>query len=79
MVGLGEAELKLAGRVRVGAPEGLGVGYLARMLAQLSADNPALETELVALPRTYSLASREVDIAITLDRPAAGQVKMILP
>ncbi len=76
VVGLGEAELKLAGRVRVGAPEGLGVGYLARMLAQLSADNPALETELVALPRTYSLASREVDIAITLDRPAAGQVSI---
>lgn len=76
IVGLGEEEMRLAGQVRVGAPEGLGVGYLARTLARLSAENPSLETELVALPRTYSLASREVDIAITLDRPAAGQVSI---
>lgn len=76
IVGLGEDQLAVAGRVRVGAPEGLGVGYLARCLAALSADNERLETELVALPRSYSLASREVDIAITLDRPAAGQVRV---
>ena len=31
---------------------------------------PDLEIELVALPRTYSLAKREVDIAITMDRLA---------
>lgn len=76
IVGLGEDEMQVAGRVRIGAPEGFGVGYLASRLAELSADNPRLETELVALPRAYSLASREVDIAITLDRPAAGQVSV---
>ncbi|MCK9919156.1 LysR family transcriptional regulator [Microbacteriaceae bacterium K1510] len=74
IAGLGEDELLVAGKIRVGAPEGLGVGYLSRVLAELSAKNQQLETELVALPRTYSLASREVDIAITLERPAAGQV-----
>lgn len=76
ITGLGEGERQPTGRVRVGAPEGLGVGYLAARLAALSADNPKLETELVALPRSYSLASREVDIAITLDRPIAGQVRV---
>lgn len=76
IVGLGEDEMQLAGRVRIGAPEGFGVGYLAGRLAELSAENPRLQTELVALPRSYSLASREVDIAITLDRPAAGQVSI---
>ncbi|QRG06419.1 LysR family transcriptional regulator [Xanthobacter dioxanivorans] len=76
IVGLGEDEMQVAGRVRIGAPEGLGVGYLARRLAELSVINPKLETELVALPRTYSLASREVDIAITLDRPGPGQVSV---
>lgn len=76
IVGLGENEMQVAGRVRIGAPEGLGVGYLAQRLAELSATNPLLETELVALPRTYSLASREVDIAITLDRPGPGQVSV---
>lgn len=74
--GLGEAETEVAGRVRVGAPEGLGTGYLAGHLAGLSAANPRLETELVALPRIYSLASREVDIAVTLDRPVRGQVSV---
>lgn len=76
VAGLGEDQMVLAGRVRVGAPEGLGVGYLAARLAALSAEHPGLETELVALPRTYSLASREVDLAITLERPAAGRVSV---
>ncbi len=74
--GLGEDRQSVAGRVRVGAPEGLGVGWVARQLARLSAAHDGLETELVALPRTYSLARREVDIAITLDRPAVGQVSV---
>lgn len=64
----------IAGRVRVGAPEGLGVGYLARRLAELSTVHEQLEIELVALPRNYSLSAREVDIAITLDRPVSGQI-----
>lgn len=74
--GLGEDRQSVTGRVRVGAPEGLGVSWVARQLAILSAGHPGLETELVALPRTYSLARREVDIAITLDRPEAGQVSV---
>lgn len=76
IVGLGEDQMLVAGRVRVGAPEGFGVGYLAQKLAEMSASNERLETELVALPRTYSLATREVDIAITLERPSVGQVTL---
>lgn len=74
IVGIGEDPKLVMGRVRVGAPEGLGVGYLAQRLAEISALHEHLETELVALPRTYSLAAREVDIAITLERPSVGQV-----
>lgn len=76
IAGLGEDQMQLAGRVRIGAPEGLGVGYLAQRLARFTAANPRLETELVALPRAYSLANREVDIALTLDRPRAGQLSV---
>lgn len=76
IVGLGDDQMEAAGRVRVGAPEGIGVGYLAQKLAEMSGLNERLETELVALPRTYSLATREVDIAITLERPSAGLVTM---
>ncbi|TAI67318.1 LysR family transcriptional regulator [Bradyrhizobium sp. Leo170] len=74
IAGLADAQSLVNGRVRIGAPEGLGAGYLGRKLFLLSAAHPELEIELVALPRTYSLAAREVDISITLDRPVTGQV-----
>lgn len=65
---------EVAGRVRIGAPEGLGAGYLGSRLAQIASQYPLLDLELVALPQNYSLASREVDIAITLDMPRDGNL-----
>ncbi|MGO4740308.1 LysR family transcriptional regulator [Bosea sp. 2KB_26] len=70
--GLAQNTDRLAGRVRIGAPEGLGVGCLADFVAATAATYPDLELELVALPRDYSLARREADIAVTLDRPTSG-------
>lgn len=71
--GLGEDARLLSGRVRIGAPEGLGAAYLGGRLGAIALAHPRLELELVALPRAYSLAAREVDIAITLDRPSIGR------
>ncbi|MBX9459571.1 MAG: LysR family transcriptional regulator [Rhizobium sp.] len=62
------------GTVRIGVPEGLGVGYLAGRLGGLAEAYPEIALELVALPQNYSLATREVDIAITLDRPEFGNI-----
>lgn len=62
------------GTVRIGVPEGLGVGYLAGRLGGLAETYPEIALELVALPQNYSLAAREVDIAITLDRPEFGNI-----
>lgn len=62
------------GTVRIGVPEGLGVGYLAGRLGGLADAYPEIALELVALPQNYSLAAREVDIAITLDRPEFGSI-----
>lgn len=62
------------GTVRIGVPEGLGVGYLAGRLGMLADTYPEIALELVALPQNYSLAAREVDIAITLDRPEFGNI-----
>lgn len=62
------------GTVRIGVPEGLGVGYLAGRIGTLAAEFPEIALELVALPQNYSLAAREVDIAITLDRPQFGNI-----
>ena len=67
-------DLRLTGTVRVGAPDGLGVGFLAGRLAKLAADHPGLAIELVALPRVFNLTKREADIAISLTRPARGRL-----
>jgi DNA-binding transcriptional LysR family regulator len=64
----------IRGTVRVGAPDGLGNYFLAPKLAGLSAEHPELVVQLVPLPRSFSLSRREADIAITLDRPAQGNL-----
>lgn len=63
-----------AGRVRIGAPEGYGVAFLAPRMGEISQAYPEIALELIALPRNFSLAEREVDIAITLDRPPSGDL-----
>ncbi len=75
VLSLGEAQREIGGRVRIGTTEGLGAHYLASRLPALLQAQPALELELVALPRTYSLGMREVDVAITMDRPEAGDIR----
>lgn len=72
---LAEDASAVAGRVRIGATEGFGAHYLAARLPRLLALHPKLEIELVAMPKSYSLAAREVDIAITIDRPQAGDIR----
>jgi DNA-binding transcriptional LysR family regulator len=72
---LGEARQHVSGRVRIGTSEGFGGHYLAPRLSAMIAPYPDLEVELVALPRSYSLGLREVDLAITMDRPGAGDVR----
>lgn len=67
---------KLAGRVRVGAPDGFGNAVLARLLPALCAQEPGLTIELVPVPVSHKLWNREVDIAVSLDRPKTGRMVM---
>lgn len=62
------------GRVRVGAPDGFGTLFLARRFVSLLATYPKLDIELVPLPRSFSLSKREVDLAVTVERPEAGRL-----
>ncbi|ARO14497.1 LysR family transcriptional regulator [Ketogulonicigenium robustum] len=62
------------GTVRVGAPDGFGVAYLAPRLGDLLAQHPGLRIELVPVPRAFSLSRREADIAVTLERPREGRL-----
>ncbi|HQS47335.1 MAG: LysR family transcriptional regulator [Rhizobiales bacterium 24-66-13] len=71
---LGNADLKLEGTVRIGAPDGFGTYFLAARLARFAGLHPDLVVQLVPLPRTFSLSKREADIAIILERPQEGRL-----
>lgn len=71
---VGEADLRVSGVVRVGAPEGFGSYFLAPRLAALGERHPALEIQLVAIPGVLSLSKREADVAVTLSPPREGRL-----
>lgn len=65
---------EVAGTVRIGAPDGFGVAFLAPRLGQLTERHPQLAIQLVPVPRSFSLSRREADIAITVERPTEGRL-----
>ncbi|MBN7777873.1 LysR family transcriptional regulator [Nitratireductor aquimarinus] len=69
----GESE-DVTGTVRIGAPDGFGVAFLAPRLGALTARHPGLSVQLVPVPRSLSLSRREADIAVTVDRPTEGRL-----
>lgn len=71
---LSGADVAISGNVRVGAPDGFGTFVLARHLSALMDEHPGLNVQLVPLPRAFSLAKREADIAVTIDRPVEGRL-----
>ena len=64
----------IEGTVRVGAPDGFGVAFLAPRLGELTERHKGLRIELVPVPRAFSLSRREADIAVTLERPREGRL-----
>jgi DNA-binding transcriptional LysR family regulator len=71
---LGHTDTAIAGTVRVGAPDGFGVSFLAPRMGRLIERYPELKIQLVPVPRSFSLSQREADIAITLERPEQGRL-----
>jgi len=69
-----EANSTIEGTVRIGAPDGFGVAFLAPRLHLLVERHPGLRIELVPVPRAFSLSRREADIAVTLERPREGRL-----
>ena len=65
---------EVSGTVRVGAPDGFGVAFLAPRLGELTTRHAGLKLQLVPVPRTFSLSRREADIAITTERPSEGRL-----
>ena len=71
---LGRTDTAIAGTVRIGAPDGFGVSFLAPRLGRLLDRHPELRIQLVPVPRSFSLSQREADIAVTLERPEQGRL-----
>lgn len=74
---LTDSALAVAGTVRIGAPDGIGVWWLLPRLPQLLAQHPGLHVQLVPLPRTFSLARREADLAVVIDKPEEGRQRVV--
>ena len=71
---IAEEDGQVSGTVRVGAPDGFGVGFLAPRLGALVERHRELRMQLVPVPRFFSLSRREADIAITTERPGEGRL-----
>jgi DNA-binding transcriptional LysR family regulator len=74
MSALGNEDVAIAGTVRIGAPDGFGVSFLAPTLSRLTTRHPDLKIQLVPVPRSFSLSRREADIVITVDMPGPGRL-----
>lgn len=64
----------LSGTIRIGAPDEFGVSFIAPRISALAAANPNLSIQLVPVPRAFSLAQREADIAVMVGRPDQGRL-----
>nr|WP_321459981.1 LysR family transcriptional regulator [uncultured Cohaesibacter sp.] len=71
---IGSADTAISGVVRIGAPDGFGVAFLAPRLAPLLEQYPDLNLQLVPVPRSFSLDRREADIVVTVERPSQGRL-----
>lgn len=69
----GQAEA-IAGEVRLATPEAFGTYIIAPNIAEFHARYPDLVLELMPDSRAVSLANREADISITVDRPPRGKL-----
>lgn len=69
------SDVGAAGTIRIGAPDGFGVAFLAPRLGALTARHPNLRVQLVPVTRAFSLSQREADVAITVGRPERGRLR----
>ncbi|WP_299414621.1 LysR family transcriptional regulator [uncultured Sulfitobacter sp.] len=64
----------LSGQIRLGAPDGCANFLLPQVCAAIGRENPALDIQIVALPRVFNLTRREADMAIGVSAPTAGRL-----
>ena len=67
---------QLRGQVRIGAPDGSANFLLPQVCAQIGAQHPGLELQIVAMARVFNLSKREADMAVTLSQPETGRLSV---
>ena len=72
----GSSQKDAAGRIRLGATEGLGTTIIAPSLAEFRTLYPDIHVDLIALSGFVSVPKREADMSILLTRPAKGRLKI---
>ena len=63
----------LSGQIRIGAPDGAANYLLPQVCARIARENPALDIQIIALPRVFNLSRREADMAISVSPPTSGR------
>jgi DNA-binding transcriptional LysR family regulator len=71
---IGHTDVAVEGTVRIGAPDGFGIAFLAGRMGQLKRLYPHLLIQLVPVSQTFSLSRRDADIAITIGQPEEGRL-----
>jgi DNA-binding transcriptional LysR family regulator len=66
---------RLSGTIRIGAPDGCANYLLPQVCAAIGAEHPALDIQILALPRVVNLSRREADLAITVSPPATQRLR----
>ena len=64
---------RLSGTIRIGAPDGCANYLLPQVCAAIGAAHPALDIQILALPRVVNLSRREADLAITVSPPCHSE------
>jgi DNA-binding transcriptional LysR family regulator len=70
---LQKASATISGNFRIGAPDGLSNFVLPRVVADIHRQYPALDIQILSLPRVFNLSRREVDLAIMVTPPKTGR------
>lgn len=72
----GTGEAGLSGQIRIGAPDGCANYLLPQVVAAICEENPALDVQIIALPRVFNLSRREADMAIGVSSPQSGRLSV---
>lgn len=76
MEGSGSGGPNLSGTVRISTPDGFGAFVLVPNLLPLRSKHPNLRIEIVTETRHDALATRQFDLAVTLERPRLRAVEI---